>query len=107
MSWLAAQIADHLQELDLEPGAHVTEQALADRFKVSRTPIRVALAGLVKSGVLQREPNRGFFLAQPSAALAAKPVAAPEEDNLYYRIAEDRLNGKIPQRVTEALMVRR
>jgi DNA-binding GntR family transcriptional regulator len=107
MSWLTARIADHLQELDLEPGTHITEQALADRFKVSRTPIRVALAGLVESGVLERQPNRGFFLAQPSAALAAAPIAAPAEDNLYYRIAEDRLNGKIPQRVTEALLVRR
>jgi len=105
--WLAARIVEHLRELDLAAGTHITEQRLADHFRVSRTPVRVALGTLVESGLIERRPNRGFFVAQPSAALAGTEVALPDDDRLYYRIAEDRLNNRIPQTVTEAQLVRR
>jgi len=58
-AWLAARILEYLRELALAPGAHITEQQLADRFQVSRTPIRVALAALAKSGAVEHRPNRG------------------------------------------------
>lgn len=101
-TWLPARIVERLRELALEPGTHIGEQGLADHFQVSRTPIRAALAALVDSGVVAREPNRGFFLAQPPSGLAGAEVAAPKDDKLYYRIAEDRLAGKISQQVTES-----
>jgi DNA-binding GntR family transcriptional regulator len=105
--WLATRIVEHLKSQGLAPGTHITEQALADRFSVSRTPVREALATLVESGVVERERNRGFFLARPSAELAGNEAGSAAEDTLYYRIAEDRLNGRIPQKVTEAQLVRR
>jgi DNA-binding GntR family transcriptional regulator len=105
--WLAARIVEHVRDQALEPGAHLTEQALADRFNVSRTPVRKALVTLARSGAVAQEPNRGFFVAQPPAALLAASIAVEDDDKLYYRIAEDRLNGRIPQRVTEAELVRR
>jgi DNA-binding GntR family transcriptional regulator len=108
-TWLAARIVEHVSEQGLESGTHITEQSLADHFQVSRTPVRKALVALARSGALAQEPNRGFFVAQPPAALAGTRVVAEAEalDKLYYRIAEDRLNGRIPQRVTEAQLVRR
>ena len=105
--WLAARIVEHVRDQALEPGAHLTEQALANRFNVSRTPVRKALVTLARSGAVAQEPNRGFFVAQPPAALLAPSIAVEDDDKLYYRIAEDRLNGRIPQRVTEAELVRR
>ena len=105
--WLAARIVEHVRDQALEPGAHLTEQALADRFNVSRTPVRKALVTLARSGAVAQEPNRGFFVAQPPAALLAANIAVEDDDELYYRIAEDRLNCRIPQRVTEAELVRR
>jgi len=105
--WLGTRIVEHLRELGLEPGAHITEQGLADHFGVSRTPIRGALAKLVESGVVSREPNRGFFLTTPASALGPAKVASQKEDRLYYRIAEDRLKGRIPQQVTEAQLAER
>src|SRR5690349_15859392 len=90
-AWLAARIVEHLRESGAEPGSHITEQALADRFEVSRTPVRAALAVLARSGAVERRPNRGYFVATPPAALASAPVARVDEDKLYYRIAEDRL----------------
>ena len=105
--WLAARIVEHVREQAFEPGTHITEQSLADHFQVSRTPVRRALAALARSGAVAQAPNRGFFVAQAPAALSAAQIEAEDEDKLYYRIAEDRLNGRIPQRVTEAQLVRR
>ena len=107
--WLAARIVEHVRGQALEPGTHITEQSLADHFRVSRTPVRRALAALAETGAVAQEPNRGFFVAQPAGALAAAKVAptVEDEERLYYRIAEDRLNGRIAQRVTEADLVRR
>jgi DNA-binding GntR family transcriptional regulator len=105
--WLAARILDHLRDLGLEPGTHVAEQRLADHFQVSRTPVRLALAVLAESGAVAREPNRGFFIARPPAAVTRGELPLEEDDKLYYRIAEDRLNGRIPVRITEAQLVRR
>jgi DNA-binding GntR family transcriptional regulator len=105
--WLAARIVEHVRDQALEPGTHLTEQSLADHFQVSRTPVRKALVTLARSGAVAQEPNHGFFVAQPPAALLAANIAVENDDKLYYRIAEDRLNGRIPQRVTEADLVRR
>jgi DNA-binding GntR family transcriptional regulator len=106
-AWLAARILEHLRQTRAEPASHITEQELADRFHVSRTPVRAALAVLARSGAVERRPNRGYFVAAPPAALAAAPVAKVDEDKLYYRIAEDRLAGRLDARVTEAELVRR
>jgi DNA-binding GntR family transcriptional regulator len=108
VSWLAARIVERLRELDLAPGAHITEQGLADHFRVSRTPVRLALAFLAESGAVEHHANRGYFVAQPPAGVAGPEAPSPAgDDKLYYRIAEDRLNGRIPERVTEADLVRR
>jgi len=104
-AWLTARILEHLRDRGFEPGAHITEQALADHFQVSRTPIRLALAELSKSRAVERRPNRGYFVAQPPAAIA--DVGEPDDDQLYYRIADDRLKGVIGERVMESDLVRR
>ena len=85
--WLAAQILGDLRESGAQPGSHITEQALADRFEVSRTPVRMALGLLAESGAVERRPNRGYFVAQAPAAVAESSVAPVEDDRLYYRIA--------------------
>ena len=105
--WLAARILERLRELELAPGAHITEQALADHFGVSRTPVRVALAHLARVNAVEQRPNRGFFIVQPPRAIAEAEVAPPDEDKLYYRIADDRLKGRIDARITESELVRK
>jgi len=106
-AWLAAQILDYLRAHGVAPGAHITEQQLADHFHVSRTPIRMALAMLARSKAVEHRPNRGYFVTTPPAALSRAELAAADDDKLYYRIAEDRLNNRIQQRVTESDLVRR
>lgn len=111
---LAAQVAhrivEHIRENRLEAGHHLGAQKLADLFRVSRAPVTEALKALEAGGVVYAEANKGHFVARPIAHLApSSPDAAAgeAEDALYFRIAEDRLSGRLPDRVSENELMRR
>ena len=48
----------------LRPGVKLTHQDLAERLKVSRTPVREALERLYQEGFVTRLPRRGFYVAE-------------------------------------------
>lgn len=105
---IATQIIDFIRNEALAPGAHLPAQLLADRLRVSRSPINEALNLLHEKGLLQRERNRGFFLAQaldrPTAELA-QALGLAESDtttSVYFQLADDRLRGLLPDEVSEA-----
>lgn len=91
-------------------GVHLAAQGLADRLRVSRQPINDALQLLAEHGIAQRERNRGFFLAVPHDQIPDDllPEAPASDADLveatYFRIAEDRLRGTLPESVTEAAL---
>ncbi|WP_425073601.1 GntR family transcriptional regulator [Sagittula sp. S175] len=62
-------IADELEGLIFDgtfaDGARLDEVQLAERFGVSRTPVREALARLANSGLVEQLPRRGVFVRQP------------------------------------------
>jgi DNA-binding GntR family transcriptional regulator len=53
---------------ELAPGLRITEPALAERFGVSRLPVRDALAQLEHEGLVRTEPRRGAFVVGFSEA---------------------------------------
>ncbi|WP_334223796.1 GntR family transcriptional regulator [Thiosocius teredinicola] len=63
----ASKLRDVLEEEIVngvvKPGDRLDEAALAERFNVSRTPIREAFKYLVGSGLVETVPNRGTFVA--------------------------------------------
>lgn len=52
--------------LQLEPGASLTEQELAERFGTSRVPVREACRRLQQEGLLNAIPYKGYFVRQIS-----------------------------------------
>lgn len=62
-------IADALEAMILEgsfeDGARLDEVQLAERFAVSRTPVREAFQRLALSGLVEQIPRRGVFVRQP------------------------------------------
>ncbi|MCB1775666.1 MAG: GntR family transcriptional regulator, partial [Gammaproteobacteria bacterium] len=56
-------LEDEIVNGELKPGDRLDEAALAERFGVSRTPIREAFKYLVGSGLVETIPNRGSFVA--------------------------------------------
>jgi len=69
---LAAQIVDGTYP----PGAKLEERVLAEKFNVSRTPIREALRELGSKGLVEVVPRRGVVVAQIGVAELAKLLEA-------------------------------
>ena len=71
-STLSSMVAERLRELVIsgayEPGSQLSEVELAERFGVSRGPIREGLQRLVQDGLLRSEPHRGVFVPKVSPA---------------------------------------
>ncbi|MCJ2877456.1 GntR family transcriptional regulator [Rhizobium pusense] len=91
-------------------GDRLPLQMLADAFRVSRAPIMGALKSLEVQGIVRSEPNRGFFLAVDAQAVdAAKPVGSGDaegNEDVYFRMADDRLSGALPDKVSENELMR-
>jgi DNA-binding GntR family transcriptional regulator len=54
-----------IRDGSLAPGLRLTELELAQRFGVSRTPVRQALARLEAEGLLTHAPRRGLTVTRP------------------------------------------
>jgi len=63
---LATQLRDLLMRGELKAGDKISEQALCQRFGVSRTPLREALKVLANEGLVILLPNRGASVARIS-----------------------------------------
>jgi DNA-binding GntR family transcriptional regulator len=105
---ISAQIVSLMQNEDWPVGTHLRAQALADRLRVSRSPVNEALQLLEEKGVLLRERNRGYFLAKGTSEFSAdllQQVGMSEADatsTAYFKIAEDRLQGRLADSFSEA-----
>jgi DNA-binding GntR family transcriptional regulator len=103
----ATRILEFLHSEALPIGSHLPAQMLADRLRVSRSPVNQALVLLHEKGLLRREPNRGYFVAKVvdqslagnTPALGLQPPDAVTR--AYFRIAEDRLQGHLPDEFAE------
>jgi DNA-binding GntR family transcriptional regulator len=110
---IPAQILDLIQADAMPAGAHLPAQLLADRLRMSRSPVNDALSLLAEKGVLMRQPNRGYFLVKPiesEARALAGQLGLEESDvvtDVYFRIADDRLRGLLPDEFSEALLKQR
>lgn len=60
---LAEQVSNAILAGEFAPGARLDEQQLAQRFGVSRTPVREALRQLATSGLIDLRPRRGALVA--------------------------------------------
>jgi len=87
----------------LAPGDHIAAQQVATRYGVSRTPARDALSMLEQRGVLVRRPNRGYFVADsiPESVRDWLQQELENQDDDYQQLADDWLNDKISEEVTE------
>ncbi|MGF6695719.1 DNA-binding GntR family transcriptional regulator [Paraburkholderia sp. MM5496-R1] len=69
-----AQVASETRKLinrgTLAPGFQLRQSDLAERFGISRVPVREALKLLAAEGIIEHDPNRGFFVAQLSSGEA-------------------------------------
>ena len=110
---IANGIAEDILQERLKPGDSIPEQNLAQRYQVSRGPIREALRILEKEGVVQILPRRGARVTQLTVTevdeifvirahlfgLAASLFAgrATEEDLLCLNTLFNQMKGLTPE----------
>jgi DNA-binding GntR family transcriptional regulator len=110
---IPSQILDLIKADALPAGSHLPAQLLADRLRVSRSPVNEALSLLAEKGILQRQPNRGYFLVEPiseTVSALADRLGLDGSDvvtQVYFQIADDRLRGILPDEFSEALIKQR
>ena len=108
-SKLVADLVEYFQRENLGIGHHLTEEALAREFGVSRSPVAAALRFLGEFGIVKAKANHGFRLAVSGRDVTIDRLPIPEiEDRaLYDRIVADRLKGDLPDDPTEAELMRK
>lgn len=89
-------IADDLEGLIFDgsfvDGERLDEVQLAERFSVSRTPIREAFQRLAQSGLVEQLPRRGVFVRQPGPVeLIEMFEVMAELEAVCARLAADRI----------------
>lgn len=105
---LARLIAQDIVARRYAPGAHLSEEALAASYEVSRTPVRGALRLLATQGLIKHRPNSGYTVAENAAqASPAIAGAGPTQDELYRRLIADRATRVLPDQFTERELLQR
>ena len=68
-------VRDFILSGEISPAVAIRQDALATRLKVSKIPLREALARLEQDGLVVSHPNRGYFVTPLSAAEAEEVYA--------------------------------
>jgi DNA-binding GntR family transcriptional regulator len=106
VSWVQAAIREYLRDEAPPVGAPLTERGLAERLSVSRSPVRKALRLMHGDGLVTRTGTGRYLVARTGPEVGGIDEGG-HDDDLYLRIARDRLDGALPDRVTENALLRR
>ncbi|WP_138933403.1 GntR family transcriptional regulator [Roseovarius arcticus] len=88
---------------DLSPGQRLDEMTLAERFAVSRTPVREALRILATSGLVELQPRIGAVVARPTVSEVMEIFELVGElEAVASRLACERMTDAHSLRIAEA-----
>lgn len=91
---IVGQLADAIVAGQFRPGEKLDELTLANRFFVSRTPVREALSQLAAMGLVSRRPNKGAVVAQLSPEHMINLIEVMAElEAVCARLAAERMSG--------------
>lgn len=108
---MTARAADHIREKleqailtgSYADGARLDELQLAERFEVSRTPIREALQSLAASDLVELVPRRGAFVRHPGfVELVEMFEVMAELEGLCGRLAARRMTDSLLEKLRMA-----
>jgi DNA-binding GntR family transcriptional regulator len=83
------ELEEMIVTLQLSPGTVLSEQALALRLKIGRTPIREALQRLARDGLVVIMPRRGIMVSEINLRLQLRLLegATPDERREFAEVA--------------------
>lgn len=96
-----SELEELIVTLELKPGAVLSEQALVERLKIGRTPVREALQRLAREGLVTIRPRKGVVVADIDITSHLKMLEVRRElERLMARKAAER--GSTEQRAAFA-----
>ncbi len=99
-----ARLQEEIESGKLAPGDVLDERALAERFQVSRTPVREALQQLAALDLVRIAPRQGVSVARLSIGkLRAIMEAISELEAACARLAARRVDDALRRRLDDAL----
>jgi len=107
------RLADHVREAleqmivtgDFADGERLDEIRLAERFNVSRTPLREAFQTLAASGLVQLLPRRGAFVRHPAFHEIIEMFEVMAElEAVCGRLAARRVTPKLLEQITATVV---
>lgn len=105
---IANQLKTDILSGTITTGQHISVTSISNTFGVSRTPARHAMVLLHEQGYLEQKLNKGFFVTPIANDLASEKNKTPaldlEEPSEYYQLADDWVNYRIPQDITESFV---
>ena len=108
---IAARIVDYIRAEQAPRGTRLVERTLADHLRVSRSPVRSALRLLQDDGIVAAADRGGYIVLRAGEQLDGVSTGddpdTDADERVYLRIAADRLDGHLPDRVTENALARR
>jgi DNA-binding GntR family transcriptional regulator len=107
---LAHRIVEYIRTEQLPPGTRLPGRKLAERFRVSRSPIERALRLLERHRVVLPSDSGGYAVCSAAAGVSPEALGAqpePEDERLYLRLADDHTTGRLPSRASENELIRR
>jgi DNA-binding GntR family transcriptional regulator len=100
---LGARISSAIMTGELSVGTWLRQETLAERFGVSRQPVREALRQLQASGMVEVFPNRGAVVRGPSRRdIEGAYVVRAELEGLAAELATTRISPEGLARLREA-----
>lgn len=99
---IKAVLQDEIESGHLAPGAPLDERALAERFGVSRTPVREALQQLAVQDFVHIAPRQGIFVSRLTIPqLRAQLELLCELEAIAAKLAARRMSTAQRQRLAE------
>ncbi len=101
--WLRDEIENAILSNEFSPGERLDEMVLANRFGVSRTPVREALMQLNAIGLIEIRPRRGAVVIDPGPHRVYEMFEVMAElEGLAGSLAARRLNDEAREAITAA-----
>lgn len=106
---LKTEILEIVAENNLVPGDRLFEARIAKRLGVSRAPVRANLDELCELGIVATVSNKGYVLETPleDSKIQSLLGRGSAFEKLYMQIADDHLDGNLPDVATEQELLRR
>ncbi len=100
------EIRKAIVTLELTPGASLSEKDLAERYGVSRQPVREAFISLAKAEFVEIQPRRGTFVVKISAEKMRQARFIRESlEVAVVRAAARAFDPAVRERIEQSLLV--